>query len=299
MKRFLIVILYGIGCYLLTSAVSYAGAAELIISRPGGTINWTLGIVSATGFGTPSNTDTNKHGIRRVAESAAEIAAKENMLKLIQGIHIDSKRTVGEIMASNQTVRKAIAAMVEGLKPVKTVVSNGSSGFVKIKLKLNLFGDFARVVLPPEIKEIESIKTIRSKPAPAVHKTNTTNAPLNSLKAKKEVYTGLIVDARGLKEIGPTMVPKILDESGQQIYGPEFASRQFAVQMGICLYIKDPASARIHPRIGDHPLVVKGIKNPSSNLSTIVVSNSDAAKLRTSSSHLSFLRRCRVIIVLD
>jgi len=57
--------------------------------------------------------------------------------------------------------------------------------------------------------------------------------------------------------------------------------------------------ARSDPRVRPNPLIVKGLKTKSPGRSVIVVSNADAAKLRSASEHLSFLRQCRVIIVVD
>jgi hypothetical protein len=55
------------------------------------------------------------------------------------------------------------------------------------------------------------------------------------------------------------------------------------------------AAAR-HPRVADKPLVLKGLRTSGTD---IVVSNTDAARLRSAFENLAFLRQCRVVIVLD
>ena len=54
-----------------------------------------------------------------------------------------------------------------------------------------------------------------------------------------------------------------------------------------------------HPRVGPKPLVVKGLSTLFDRTCDIVISNTDAAKLRDMSANLSFLKQCRVVIVLD
>jgi hypothetical protein len=52
-------------------------------------------------------------------------------------------------------------------------------------------------------------------------------------------------------------------------------------------------------RVSDYPLVVKGLKTSGPGRSEIVISNADASKLRGISESLYFMKKCRVIIVID
>ena len=112
-----------------------------------------------------------------------------------------------------------------------------------------------------------------------------------------EVFSGLVVDARGIG-VKPAMAPMILDENGQVVYGPAFVSREYAVQNGMSGYVTDIEAAESDTRVGYYPLTVKGLKTEGPGQCDIVISNSDAAKLRKSSENLMFLKECRVVIVL-
>ena len=112
------------------------------------------------------------------------------------------------------------------------------------------------------------------------------------------VLTGLVVDARGLG-VRPAMAPKILDETGQEVYGSAFVSREFAVQQGMSGYAKGLTSAKQNQRVTANPLVVKGLRVEGPGQCNIVISNADAVRLRNSSADLSFLEKCRVMIVVD
>ena len=95
------------------------------------------------------------------------------------------------------------------------------------------------------------------------------------------------------------MVPVLMDESGQEVYGPAYVSREFAVQRGMCRYIRGMDDSANLPRVAPNPLFVKGLRTVSKGSCDIVISNTDASKLRGASSHLEFLKQCRVVIVLD
>jgi hypothetical protein len=151
---------------------------------------------------------------------------------------------------------------------------------VKIGMEMNLRGGFAQLVLPKDIKSLDSI------------------TPVTLNKTSQQSYTGLVVDARGL-DIRPAMVSKIMDENRQEVYGSAFVSREYAVQQGMSGYGKDLEKILHNRRVADHPLVVKGLKAVGSGHSEIVISNADASKIRSTLESLSFLKKCRVMIVID
>ena len=64
-------------------------------------------------------------------------------------------------------------------------------------------------------------------------------------------------------------------------------------------YEKELASALQNDRITDKPLVAKGLSTSGPNRADIVISNDDAQKLHSMKDNLSFLQKCRVIILLD
>jgi len=95
------------------------------------------------------------------------------------------------------------------------------------------------------------------------------------------------------------MSPKIMDENGQEVYGSAFVSREYAVQQGMSGYAKDMTAAQSNPRVTNNPLTVNGLKTEGPGNADIVISNADASKLKSSFEHLTFMKKCRVIIVVD
>jgi len=113
-----------------------------------------------------------------------------------------------------------------------------------------------------------------------------------------QLYTGLIVDARGLG-VKPAMAPKILNEDGKEVYGSALISRDYAVREGMAGYLKDPVQAQTNPRVTDKPLMAKALKVAGDARVDMVITNADAAMLHSASENLSMLQKCRVIILVD
>ena len=95
------------------------------------------------------------------------------------------------------------------------------------------------------------------------------------------------------------MALKILNENEKEVYGPAYVSREHAVQQGMCVYLKDIERAIDIKRVGKNPLVVKGIKTKGPENSDIIISNADAAILKSNPYNLSFLRKCFVAVIVD
>ncbi len=269
---------------------------DVIEQKPTGQINWTKGTVSAKGKALLDENETDKSLALQAAVTAAGQDARKNLVQLIKEIRIDSNIKAGDILVASETIKSKLNEILDALKPI-VPISHLPDGSVEIKLQMPLKGAFAQLILPAGIKQIKPIKQVNSAKSNTSDKSKATaSAPIRS---KPILHTGMIVDAKGLSEVKPAIVPKIVDESGQEIYGPAFVSREYALQAGMSGYTHTLESAKADPRIKDNPLIVKGLKTKNLERSVIVVSNSDAAKLRQASEHLSFLRKCSVIIVLD
>jgi hypothetical protein len=108
----------------------------------------------------------------------------------------------------------------------------------------------------------------------------------------------MVIDARGL-QARPAMSPKVLDENGKEVYGSMNVDREYAVQQGMSGYARDLTAAQSNPRVTNNPVSVKGMKTEGPGKSDIIISNADAEKIRGASDNLLFLKKCRVMIVLD
>ncbi|MBU2026938.1 MAG: hypothetical protein KJ814_04870, partial [Proteobacteria bacterium] len=160
-------------------------------------------------------------------------------------------------------------------------------GTVEVTVRMPIAGNFAAVIIP-RIMEKKQAQPPPAEPA----------APAPAPASGGEVFTGLVVDARGI-QARPAMSPRIIDENGREIYGSMNVEREYAVQQGMSGYARDLTAAQSNARVTNNPLSVKGLKTEGAGRSDIVIAKADAEKILAAGDNLSFLKKCRVMIVLD
>jgi hypothetical protein len=265
--------------FIAIPAFGYGDNSQNVVEqKEKGSINWTRGVIQAKGTGIPPKEVSGNTYFREGALTDAELDASRKIFEIAKEVRIDGTTVVGIAALRDDAILSRIENMAKNAKVVRKEYL--TDGTVKIGMEMNLRGGFAQLVLPQEIKPLDSI------------------TPVTMNNTSQQTYTGLVVDARGL-DVKPVMVPKIIDENYQEVYGSAFVSREYAVQQGMSGYGKDLGKILHSRRVADHPLVVKGLKAVGSGHSEIVISNADASKLRSTSESLSFLKKCRVVIVVD
>jgi hypothetical protein len=240
-----------------------------------GRVDWTNGMVEASATGTPPAHALSPAQGRALAETEAETLARNVLIELLQSIRIDSKSTVKEAL-DHQGAREDLVAAVLRYSYVveKSLLANGA---VRVTVAIKLNGSFADLVLP---KTIVTIKTVEQS------------------EKKEEKFTGLIIDCRGIP-VSPAMVPMIIGEDGQVVYGTAYVSRDYALEEGMAAYSRGLAKARDNPRVAPKPLIVKGLRTVKARSSDIVISNADAGRIKGAGSNISFLHRGRVLFVTE
>lgn len=242
-----------------------------------GKVDWTTGMITAVGIGAPPAQPANAAQARAMAERAAQVVALRNLLEAVKGVRVDSATTVENFMVTSDVIKTEVSGFIQGAMPVdKKYMSDGS---VEVTIGMRLTGALADALLPK---------------GPATPMT----LPGGTPATPGQLYTGLIVDARGLG-VKPAMAPKILNEDGKEVYGSAWISRDFAVREGMVGYLKDPASAQSNPRVTDKPMMVKALKVSGDARVDTVISNADAAALQSAEQNLNMLQKCRVIILVD
>jgi hypothetical protein len=267
-------------------------SAELVETLACGSINWTSGVLTAAGMAEPlENADDSQSELIQRAHRQALL----NLLDVLSNIKIDDQFYVRDLIKADQSLNARLLSMAQNATVLDPVhLPDGS--FV-ITLQMQLSGAFAQLILPVEIRQVEAIKPItQNESVSDANPGDPSGGPESTAVA--EVYSGLIVDARG-NGAPPAMVPLILDENGRELYGPAFISREYAVQQGTCEYARSLDNPGRLDRVGPNPLVIKGLRAKYKQSCDILVSTVDAARLRAISAHLNFLRQCRVVIVLD
>jgi hypothetical protein len=208
------------------------------------------------------------------AERAAKMDAMRNVVETIQGIQVTGKRNAGDIM-SNGEIKTRVQGFVQGCKTADTrYYSDGSVDVVlQCPIDDNLTGALFQGV--PDVKKPRKLPT-----------------------SGAGTYSGLIINAKNLGVV-PSMAPRVVDESGKEVYGASVVSDKGLQQGGIAGYVKDVGSAKSDSRIGKSPMVVKALRLAKKTKTDVVISNADADKLRDPNTNLSFLAEGRVVLVVD
>ncbi|MGA6924343.1 MAG: hypothetical protein WBY88_01610 [Desulfosarcina sp.] len=277
---------------LLVPTVNAAGERgnDLIQYLETGCVDWSRATVRARGIAVPTSIDGDRPSDLSPSDSfeTARQAAQSRLMQAVEAIRINHAFRVGDRAAASTAFRDGLTTLVRNASI--THKNDFSDGTVEIELTMNLTGGFAQFVLPEEIRQVDSVVTMGAD-EPAVNKPTTDGA-------EGGPHTGLILDATGIGA-QPCLVPVVIDESGEVVYGPAFVSREFAVSQGMCGFTTTLADARNDNRVGRRPLIVKAIRTRPGKRTHLVVSSTDAARLRSSVVHLNFLKACRVNIVMD
>ncbi|MFH1984218.1 MAG: hypothetical protein ABIL58_20445 [Pseudomonadota bacterium] len=261
----------------------------------GGVINWSNGTLHAVGISSPQAIGDTAGGIPERVLMGAKANAVERLLHTARQVRIRSDLTIGGAMDGAPRVAAEFKALLQNLP-----VANQrylSDGTAEIEMMLPLYSGPAQLLLPDDIRQVQPIMAIAPSPPPAPESTPPP-APTAAPSPKQRPYTGWVLDARGTGARAAMSIA-VRDESGRTVYGSAFVSREFAVHAGMSGYsaVMDPAAAAA--RVGALPMTTRVLRAVGETRCDLVVSNADAARLRSAVAHLAFLRECRVLVVLD
>ncbi len=251
--------------------------AQDVVQQVGvqGNINWTTQIITATGIGEPGG-----KGRRAGQILVAKSDALRQMLATVNGMYLDSETTIRDFTLESDVIRTRVEGVVRNFWQVGEP-DYKSDGSIEVTMAMAL-GDVVAVVMPEKFPNMGAgTPIVEPQPAPA-----------------NQVYTGLIVDARGLG-IRPAMAPKILNEDADEVYGSRYVSREWAIQQGMVGYGRDLDQVQENERVTDNPLVIKALRSEGPNKTDIVIANNDANTLHSMEENLNFLKKCRVMLVVD
>lgn len=112
--------------------------------------------------------------------------------------------------------------------------------------------------------------------------------------AAKGVYTGLIIDCRGLG-LQTAMSPVIKNIKGTKIYGHKNLDTDKITSIGMVDYVRDPKKVS---RAGTNPLIVKAISLDDFN-SNPIVSLIDSNRILIENHVTKFLKDLKVVFLCD
>ncbi|WP_461210977.1 hypothetical protein [Desulfocurvus sp. DL9XJH121] len=249
------------------------GAETYVQQADDGQVDWGSGMITAKGVFIPPQGMT-----RGMAERAATVIARRNLLEILKGVQIDSTTTVQNTMV-NDVVVSQVRGFLQNTMQLNTAYM--SDGAVEITVGMKLHGAFSDVVMPDSAKF--KAKSLGAAPA---------------AQAPAAAWTGLVVDARGLG-VRPAMSPRIVDEAGAEIYGTAVVDREYAIRQGMAGYAKDPQAAAANPRVAGNPLTVAAVGVTGRAATDLVIPTAKADEIRAREESSRILSQARVMILLD
>ena len=244
-----------------------------------GSVDWQRKVVKCTGSGAANVRDAGGNpAVARIgAERAAKLDALRSCMETLKGVQLESGRTVGGALQSDAALTGKVEALVRGFQVVGKP-RYFSDGGVEMDVEVPLEGALSDTLLP------------RPDPNPAGKAE-----PKPAKGDGAAPGTSLVVDARGQKLV-PALAPRIVDETGKELYGPASLGEAGRKAGGAAAYAPDLDAARaaLKDRLGERPIVLKALRARGSDL---VISSADAASL--AGKNLAFLADGKVVILAD
>lgn len=296
------------------------GMSEWVEKIGQGSVNWSAGYIEAVGIGAPPDRSVGKINARPMALRAAKVDAYRNLLEITKGVQVDSRTTVKDFTVESDVVNTQVEGLIKGAQVVDQQYM--SDGTVEVRLRMPLYGNLSAIMVPLSIEQRKTLPPppVPAAPAPAApapaapapaapapvspatappaQAAPAAPAPAVATPPAPVLYTGLVIDARGIAA-RPAMSPRIYDENGREIYGSANVEREYAISQGMSGYARDLTSAQSNARVTANPVTVKALKTGGMGRSDLIISNADAAQIMNSAENASFMKKCRVMIVLD
>lgn len=248
-----------------------------------GRVAWEQGVIEAVGTGLPPANARSAAQATALAKRAAIVDAYRNLTESIQGVQVDAETTMKNLEISSDVVQTKVSGLIKGAKIIRQQAM--PDGSYQVVMRLNLYGSdgLAGVALGATNNE-----PTQQFPTPV---PNYTPPAMNTL------YTGVIIDARGLG-VQPTFSPRIYDETGTIVYGNKYIDPNFAISQGMVEYTIDPdmvkAAETGQSRAGARPLIIKALRVVDNNCN-VVISTADANAMLSYNQSAGFLKNCAVV----
>jgi len=272
-------------CFLFPSLGGVAQPLDPSCTQEGvsACIDWDRQVVLAEGSGAPASSARTQAQQNATAERAARLDAARNALEMIKGVNLSASTKMQDAMLASDQVSTKVQGMLYGLRTVGAP-RFFSDGSIRVRVEASL-----KQVIPEDLLETTEA------PEAVPEASGAPTSPRIDFSAK---YTGLVIDARGT-DLQPAMAPKVLDASGDELYGSAYVDANFVRQHGMAGYVRSPEQAQENDRVAGNPLLLEATGTSGPNQTDVVISTEDAEALRKLAQKLPFLKEARVVMILN
>ncbi len=290
-------------------------------------VDWQQGYIQVTTRATADpKICVNIFQCRSLADRAARTLAYVELTRIIKGVNVTASTILRDelikVSAARTFVRGFIRGArqigetrfreIQGTKHVEAEVSMGvliNGGLTRGILKL----EYKKPPIPPKQTYRPKTFTVKLAPPPPPPAAPPARTPSQVPAPKKKsaaptspsvtpgaVYTGVIIDASGLGA-RPALVAKLRTPDLKVFYGTHLVPRELAMNFGLAGYAGTAKQARSthKSRIGESPLVVKGLRAHGTRKADIVLSEQDSQRVVLADLKGKFLQKAKVVIVIN
>lgn len=260
-------------------------------------INWQKGeiVVMGEGIANP-NRGWSMAQMEAMAERAARVDAQRNFVETTAGVIVTSLSKMINKQIDVDSVRSEARGIVNGLVTVKgPEMERRQDGSIIARVWMSQGMQSVRDLAFRRLQEERdnNKNSIRSYP----------DYPREKVKPTGTVYTGLIVDCRGVPRgpVRPSLTPRIIDEDQREIYGTLKVKKIWLLSYGLVGYEPSVEEAKKQEtkRVGENPLVVKAMSVIGTNNDEVVLDNDAARKVVSADKASGFFNKAKVVFVLD
>lgn len=246
-------------------------------------VDWVEGKIKAFGesviavdeSGQPFDIETERplsiSDSRIIAEQRAREKALHEAINIISELQVDSQYKMKDLVRNDPVVRENITRVIDEYSKYR----DRPSGYLKSSCELEINYGYLLTAINYSF-------------------------PADSFPLRDDIeistnYTSVIIDVRGLG-IKPMLLPSVLNENGLEVYSKNFVIPSEAVRFNIVSYTRSEKDALKHKKAGKHPFFCAALKNLNGNP---VISDNDIKKIFSSKKNIEYLRKCRVIFIIE
>lgn len=269
----------------MAAAASGNASAENSTITSSSYVNW-----NTQTFSSKVTLDTIKAGIPMPSGKASSINRIQMQLPVLikdplLSIYVDNANTLGDLVLEGAITLEELTRIIDNAKQTPAVFSQGTS---------NLLTEHSIL-----LRDINAILV--------KHKTPYTQQLPIELKATRS-YTGIVIDARGVKDVhgefvkskvSPCLFPRIWNENMDLVYERHMVNPTVAKDQMIVLYSSETNASKLSSRVGDDPLWITSRKVYGQNRTDPIISMDDYLRITSNESNLELLRQGKVVILLD
>lgn len=146
-----------------------------IVAQGKGRVNYSAGVVKATGYGAPPTNSQNPAQARLMAMGAAKADALRNLAMAVSSIQVTATTKVKNYVTESDTVETKVTAILQNARIISETI--GKDGMASVTVEIPLYGErsVASAVLAEAL--LEPRAEPRVEPAPRARPEKPTRAP--------------------------------------------------------------------------------------------------------------------------